>query len=250
MSEIKISVVTAVYNRVETVSESLRSLQSQKYSNVEHIIVDGGSTDGTIALIKPLINQNTQFISEPDHGIYDALNKGFALATGDIIGILHSDDVFFDENVLTNVVEQFEQNSVDFVYGDIQMITDSGNISRLWKSGMIKNGKITYSQIPHPALFLSKSLANKLNPPFDPSYRISADLKQQLIFVNALNAKGGYIPSVLVKMRVGGTSTRNLGSYFLGWIESMRAWNEVHGSGGGFYVIKKVISKFKGIRRF
>jgi len=120
-------------------------------------------------------------------------------------------------------------------------------VARYWKTGNFQNGRITGAQIAHPS-FLSRRLVNQLNPIFDSSYRISADLKQQLIFANVLRAKGAYMPEPLVRMRIGGTSTSSLSSYWLGWKESRRAWNEVHGSGGTFFVVKKVFSKLSGIR--
>ena len=169
------------------------------------------------------------------------------MSTGDVVGILHSDDFYYDNSVLEKVAEAFQDSSVDYVFGDIQMINQEGRLVRYWKAGPLVNGKIRSTQIPHPALFLTRRLIQKLAPPFDSSYRISADLKQQLIFANVLSAKGMYISSPLVKMRVGGTSTANLQAYLEGWKESRRAWNEVHGRGGLMYVIKKVFSKLKGL---
>jgi len=246
--KLKISIVTAVFNRVHCIGYAVESLQKQTYADVEHVVIDGASTDGTLEILRQQLSSNAVLRSEHDDGIYDALNKGFLLATGDVIGILHSDDTFYDVEVIENVVNVFNDPSVDYVYGDIVMVGDNGQIVRYWRPGELNSGRIKSTQIPHPALFLSRALLDKISPPFDSSYRISADLKQQLIIANIVKANGVYIPAPLVKMKIGGESTGNILSYFQGWFESRRAWNEVHGAGGTYYVLRKVLSKLSGIR--
>jgi glycosyltransferase involved in cell wall biosynthesis len=246
----KISIITATYNSVSVVGDCLASVAAQSHSPVEHVVVDGASTDGTLTVLQAHREQLAALISEPDNGIYHALNKGFSLASGDVIGILHSDDVFIGTNVLAEVAEAFKNPSVDYVYGDIKMVRSDGSLARYWNAGRLRNGRITQSQLPHPALFISRRLMRALNPVFDTSYQIAADLKQQLIFANKLQANGVYIARALVRMRVGGKSTANVSSFLNGWRESRRAWNEVHGRGGTFFVLKKVLSKFSGIRVF
>jgi glycosyltransferase involved in cell wall biosynthesis len=246
-NKLKISVVTVTWNSVQALQSCLNSVANQSYINLEHIVVDGVSTDGTLDVISKNIERIDIFVSERDCGIYDALNKGFKLATGDVVGILHSDDIYYDNCVLHRVANEFKDASVDYVYGDIQMINDEGCQARYWKAGPLPDGKIVSTQIPHPSLFISRKLIQQLSPVFDSTYKISADLKQQIIFANILRAKGSYVPLPLVKMRIGGTSTKNLKAYMDGWKESRRAWNEVHGFGGGWYVIKKVFSKLRGL---
>jgi len=246
--EIKISVVTVTWNAARTLQQCIDSIAKQTYRNLEHIVVDGASSDGTLNLIRENVEHIDVFVSERDSGIYDALNKGFELSTGDVVGILHSDDYYYDEFVLEKVAEAFEDSSISFVYGDVQVIDSRGRQVRYDRAKPLVDGRIRSTQLPHPSLFLSRSLIRSLGTPFDSSYRISADLKQQLIFANILGAKGRYISSPLVKMRIGGTSTRNFRAFFEGWKESRRAWNEVHGSGGAIYVLKKVVSKLKGLR--
>jgi len=245
---LKVSIITATYNCKRTILKCLESFTEQSYNDLEHVIIDGASTDGTLKILQEHRSRGSVLISEPDCGIYDALNKGFALATGDIVGILHSDDVFYEPSILADISIAFEDPLVDYVYGDIEMVNSSGKVVRCWKTGKLKDGRITGSQIPHPALFLSRNLLQRLDPVFDTSYRISADLKQQLIFANILQANGVYLARPLVRMLIGGTSTANFFSYLLGWRESRRAWNEVFGSGGSLYVMKKVLSKISGIR--
>jgi glycosyltransferase involved in cell wall biosynthesis len=247
---LKISIITVTYNSVSVVGDCLASVAAQSYSPVEHVVVDGASTDGTLTVLQAHREQLAALISEPDGGIYHALNKGFYLASGDVIGILHSDDVFISTSVIADVAEAFKDPSVDYVYGDIEMVRSNRTLVRYWKAPKLEEGRITRSQIPHPALFISRRLIQALNPVFDTSYQISADLKQQLIFANKLHAHGVSIARALVRMRVGGMSTRNFSSYLTGWRESRRAWNDVHGRGGSLFVFKKVLSKISGIQVF
>jgi glycosyltransferase len=176
------------------------------------------------------------------------MNKGFSYATGDIIGYLNSDDYYLDENILAEVVRAFELNQCDYVYGDVEMIDKSGKLIRHWITGEISPGNMYGKQIPHPAFFVKKEFLEKLLVVFDDSYRIAADLKQQLIIINKLKASGHYIQKSLVVMRLGGESTRSFFSYINGWIESRRAYNDVFGSGGTFFTLRKVLTKLKSIR--
>ena len=244
----KISIVTATYNCAPVIEYCLASVEGQSYLDVEHVVVDGASTDATKEILSANRAKLAVCVSEPDAGIYDALNKGFALSSGDVVGILHSDDQFYDATVLARVVRAFEDPSIDYAYGDIEMVRPDGNLARYWRTGVFPDGRVTGAHIPHPALFLSRRLVDLLMPVFDTNYRIAADIKQQLTFANVLRARGAYIPRPLVRMSIGGTSTANFSSYLLGWRESRRAWNEVHGSGGARFAVKKVLSKFSGIR--
>jgi glycosyltransferase len=220
----------------------------QTYEEIEHIIIDGASSDGTLDIVNRYSPYISKIVSEADSGIYDAMNKGFSYATGDIIGYLNSDDHYLDENILAEVVSAFKLNQCDYVYGDVEMINSSGALVRHWVTGKISPGNLRGKQIPHPAFFAKKELLKKLSEVFDDSYRIAADLKQQLIIINKIKASGYYIPKPLVVMRLGGESTSSLFSYINGWIESRRAYNDVFGSGGTFFTLRKVLSKLKSIR--
>jgi glycosyltransferase involved in cell wall biosynthesis len=244
-----ISVVTVCFNSAKSIRDTLRSVAAQSGADYEHIIVDGASTDDTMAIVRDREFTRVRSVSEADNGIYDAMNKGVALATGELIGFLNSDDRYADAHVLAEVVAAYESSHCDFVYGNLQMVNAQGRVVRNWKTGSIPPQGLTGTQIPHPALFVSRQLLGKIQPPFDPSYRISADLKQQLIFINKMRARGTYLPRPLALMRLGGASTQGLSGYLLGWRESARAYNEVFGKGGCWYTLRKVVSKAKGIRR-
>jgi len=245
---VKISVVTVAFNSAKTIAETLQSVSGQLHPEVEHIVVDGGSSDATLLIISEFGQRVARLVSEPDDGIYDAMNKGVALASGDVVCFLNSDDKYLDVGVLGKVANCFTDPAVDFVYGDLLMVNDSGVVMRSWRTGRISRDGLKWQQIPHPALFVRLSVLAKINPCFDATYKISADLKQQLIMLNKLKARGFYLSEVLVLMRVGGASTGSLGSYMVGWRESIRDYNDIFGSGGVTFTIRKVFSKVKGLR--
>lgn len=243
----KISIITITKNSARTIERTVRSVAFQKNVTIEHIIKDAGSTDKTIE-IATYINPSIIIISKPDAGIYDAMNQGYLSSTGDIVAFLNSDDEYIDENVLYDVMKIFTKTNCDYVYGDITMVSLTGEVVRDWHTGLIDAKGLIGNQIPHPGIFIKRRILDQLEIPFDPSYRISADLKQQLIIINKLKCKGTYLNRSLVSMETGGESTNSFLSYFNGWKESVRAYNEVFGSGGLFFVIKKVISKINGLR--
>ncbi len=245
----KVSIVTVAFNSERTIANTLDSVASQLHLDIEHIIIDGYSTDRTLEIVRCRGTHVSRVLSEPDNGIYDAMNKGLALATGDVVGFLNSDDAYADSTVISDVARSFSNSNVDYVYGDIQMLNEAGEVVRHWQTGAISVDGLRSTQIPHPALFVRRSLLDSLSPAFDPSYRISADLKQQLILINKLGARGVYIKRPLTLMSIGGASTGGLRSYAAGWQESIRAYNDVFGGGGWWYTFKKVASKVRGIRK-
>jgi glycosyltransferase len=241
------SIITVTKNSAKTIKTCVDSVKRQDFNSVEHIIKDACSTDNTRAIAESG-NIKIKFFSSHDIGIYDAMNQGFRHAKGDFIGFLNSDDKYIDEKVLSKVAIQFEKTLCDFVYGDILMVNHIGTIVRNWRPGPNLAMSIKDGQIPHPALFIRKSVLLKIAGPFDPSYRIAGDLKQQLILVNNLKARGQYLSEPLVLMAIGGASTRNFKSYFNGWSESYRAWCETGGVHPYAFVFRKVFSKLKGVQ--
>ncbi|NKX41413.1 glycosyltransferase [Rhodobacteraceae bacterium R_SAG2] len=208
----KISIVTAVFNRAGTIADALRSVDTQSYQNIEHIIQDGGSQDGTLEIIRQFGTSSAQVVSEPDGGIYDAINKGISRATGDIIGLMHSDDFFADELVMERVVEAFRDPGVDGVYGDLDYVSarNTDKIVRRWRSGPYHPDLLERGWMPpHPTLYLRREVFDRWGL-YDTSMRIAADYEAMLRYLAKGDIRLAYIPEVLVKMRVGGESNRSL----------------------------------------
>jgi len=212
VTPLKISVITAVFNRRDTIEDTLCSVASQIYGDVEHIVVDGGSCDGTMDVLNACRDQIDVLLSEADRGIYDALNKGIALATGDVVGFLHADDVFADTRVLSRIADAFADDAVGAVYGDLVYVQagDMGRVVRHWSAGHFSKSKLAWGWMPpHPTFYVRRSLYARLGG-FDLRYRIAADYDTMLRFLGRGEVQAAYIPEVLVKMRLGGVSNRSL----------------------------------------
>jgi glycosyltransferase len=206
----KVSIVTVVWNNKETIKTSIDSVLGQVYKDIEYIVIDGGSTDGTIEIVKGFGDRINTFISEPDKGIYDGLNKGVLLATGDVIAFLHSDDMYANETVISDVVDIFD-NDTQGVYGDL-VYTDKKDINkvfRYWKSGIFSISLLNKGWMPpHPTLFLRREVYQKYGV-FDTSFKIAGDYDFMLrILKDNITVK--YLPQVLYRMRVGGESNRSI----------------------------------------
>lgn len=207
-----ISVITASYNSDATISDTIRSLENQSFKSFESVFIDGNSSDNTLNLIHKSQIQNKQVYSEPDDGIYDAMNKGIKHAEGDIIGFLNSDDFYADENVLRDVAYTFKDCGVDACYGDLCYVGkyNKNKIIRRWKSEPFKPGMFRIGWVPpHPTFFVRREFYEKYGG-FDLSYKIAADyeLLLRMFEVNKLNTT--YIPRILVHMRLGGETNRSL----------------------------------------
>lgn len=237
------SIVTVTLNSDETLGETLASVSGQRDVSVEHIVKDGGSSDETVSVAQaagPLV----KIIVQEDNGIYDAMNQGFSCASGEVICFLNSDDFFKYDTVLSEVAEVFEKENASIVYGDIDIVDRQGGLIRHWISGELENGRLEARQLPHPAFFVRRNALAELGVPFDDNYRISADFKQQLQLINQMNKKAVYLAKTLVVMRAGGASNRNFRAIWTGWSECMRAYYEVTGRLGVWFVAGKVSRKF------
>ena len=207
-----ISVVTATYNRAKTVEQALESVAAQDYPHVEHVIQDGASTDGTRDILNRHASDKVKVASATDGGIYDAINKGIARTTGDVIGLMHSDDFFADETVLTDVAAAFADSTVDGVYGDLDYVAeaDTTRIIRRWRSGPYVPAKLKQGWMPpHPTLYLRRRVFDEWGL-YDTSFRIAADYDAMLRYLAKGDITLAYIPKVLVKMRVGGESNKSI----------------------------------------
>jgi len=248
---LKISIITAVYNRSSTIGQAVESVKAQQFSPVEHIIQDGGSVDGTLEIIDELANANTHAISEPDTGIYDAINRGIARASGEVCGVMHSDDFFAHDRVLSMVADAFLDEQIDGVYGDLDYVAadDPTRVIRQWKSGQYVRARLSRGWMPpHPTLYLRREVFERWGV-YDTRYHISADYDAMLRYLVMGQIKLAYIPEVLVKMRVGGESNRSLGRVLLKSREDLQAIRR-NGVGGVGTLVCKNLSKipqfFKG----
>ncbi|MEY8687563.1 glycosyltransferase family 2 protein [Bacteroides sp. AN502(2024)] len=214
----RISIITATWNSGATLRYTMRSVLSQSYSDIEHIIVDGGSTDSTMEIIhelEPEYRGKLRYISGKDQGIYDAMNKGIAMAAGDIVGILNSDDFYTGNNVLSTVASAFEGGDIDAVYGDIHYVQDNDlqKCTRYYSSKLFHRRWMRLGFMPaHPSFYCRKEIYEKYGG-FDLSYKIAADFEclLRLIFVHKIRLR--YIPMDFVTMRTGGASTNGFSSH-------------------------------------
>ncbi len=224
----KVSIITAVYNNQSTILDAIKSVQSQTYENIEHVLVDGLSTDGTTELIEKNARSGDQVIVEKDNGIYDALNKGIRAATGEVIGLLHSDDVFYDRNVVDSIVSVFEREKVDSVYGDINYVRKDAmdKVIRSWRSGDFKRNKFFFGWMPAHTSFFVKNKIYQEYGLFDTRYRIASDYELMLRYLWNKKVSVAYLPSVTTNMRVGGASNKSLGNILLKSKEDYAAINK------------------------
>ena len=233
----KISIITSVYNNKETIEDAINSVLSQSYDNIEYIIVDGGSSDGTLKIIEKYQNDIARYTSEPDRGIYDGLNKGVELATGDVIAFLHSDDIYASETIIEEIVKEFKKSGSDGVYGDLIYTPkeDRTKVLRYWKSKTFEPSMLKKGWMPaHPTLFLKKSVYDTYGT-FDLSFKIAGDYDFMLRVLSA-GISVSYLPKVFYKMRMGGESNKSLQNIILKSREDLRALrkNNVGGIGSLF----------------
>ena len=223
--EMKVSVITVTYNSNEFISDCLRSLQSQDYADIEHIVIDGGSVDGTLERLSEHNVDSRTVISEPDLGIYDAMNKGLGVAQGDIIGFLNSDDVYADTDVISRVTELFlAHKNVEACYGDL-VYTARSNIDRdirYWRSGEFRRGSFRSGWCPpHPTFFMRGEVFQSVGR-FDISYKLAADFDFMFRALEIEQVSVKYIPKVLVRMRMGGATSRSFRSIWDQNVEIIR----------------------------
>ncbi len=238
----KISVITATFNSEKTVYSALQSVDNQKYIDVEHIIIDGKSSDKTLDIVAEF-QRVSKIVSEKDSGIYYALNKGIALATGDIIGFLHADDFFADDEVLSKIAEKFDNEQLDVLYADLQYVSaeDPTKLIRHWQAGEFSRKKLANGWMPpHPTFYVKKSIYERFGF-FDTQFRIAADYDLMLRFLQK-DIVIGYLPQITVKMRVGGISNRNLKTILQKSKEDLLAIRK-NNIGNIFTLLKKNIRK-------
>ena len=222
VKSMKVTIITSCFNRATTIGDSIESLMSQNYPDIEYIIVDGASKDGTLDVLRKYDSMarsdefakthphfTFRFISEPDHGMYEGINKGLRMATGDIIGLVHSDDFLFTEHTLTDIVREFEATGADFVYGDGLFVdaNDTKKAVRNWKGGRFSKRKVRCGWLPlHPTCYLKSSFYKEVGP-YNEKYKIAADTDFLVRALYEHSPKVAYLKEYIVRMRMGGLST-------------------------------------------
>jgi glycosyltransferase len=242
---VKVSIITAVLNNRDSIEDCIKSVSSQSFKNIEHIVIDGGSSDGTLELLREHQDSIFKIVSEPDDGIYHALNKGIRMATGGVIGFLHADDVYANHDVIETVSNQMESHGVDSCYGDLVYVSkrNTDRTVRYWKSGSYKEELFRRGWMPpHPTFFVKKEVYDKYGC-FNTDFRIAADYELMLRLLKKNKVSTHYIPGVMIKMRVGGSSNRSLNNILIKSSEDYRAWKINNLNGGLSTIVLKNLSK-------
>ena len=243
----KVSIITVTFNSISVINDCLDSISSQEYDNIQHIVIDGASTDGTLSILESKNSQINILISKPDNGIYDAMNKGIKIATGDIIGFLNSDDFYPNNKVISKVVKEFEKDSfLDACYSDL-IYVDQFNTSktiRYVKSSKFQEGLFSKGWCPpHPTFFVRRSVYKKFGN-FDLSYKFASDVDLMMRFLEKYKIKSKYIPEVWVKMRMVGVTNKNLKNIWLQNKEIIHSFNKNNLSVNLLkFLILKIISR-------
>lgn len=205
----KVSIITSCFNREKTIAQAIESVLEQDYPQIEYIIVDGASTDGSLSVIERYADRIDKIISEPDKGMYEAINKGIRAATGDIIGLLHSDDFLFSPHTISWIVEKFKETNADFVYGNGLYVDaeHTNKVVRNWIGGTYNKWKVRHGWLPlHPTCYIRRECFEKYGL-YDESYQIAADSDFLVRYLYEADLKVAYLDKYIVRMRMGGLST-------------------------------------------
>jgi len=244
----KISIITVSLNSANTIEECIISAVNQSYKNIEHIIIDGGSTDRTLDIIKKYESKISFWISEKDYGIFDAMNKGIRIATGEVVGLLNSDDIFYDENIISKVAEAFTSD-IYCVYGNLIYVSRSNinKITRKWQSNEFKDGLFEKSWVPaHPTFYCRKKIYDRYGG-YRLDFKIASDGELMYRFLQKNRVKSKFINHYFVRMRNGGNSNKGIKSTIIITKEMKRAIKE---NGGNFNLLKYLFFKLLKIRQF
>lgn len=243
----KISIITATFNSSQTISDCIASVNDQTYPDIEQIIIDGASKDKTIEIINLQPNRVKKLISEPDKGIYDAMNKGIRIATGDVIGILNSDDLLYNKNVLENITNAFKNNNIDCCFGNLVFFDKTEKIVRKWQSKPFEKGLFSKSWTPaHPTFYCKKELYDKYGL-YKTDFKIAADVELMLRFLEVQEIRSLFLDEYLVKMQAGGVSNNGINSTITITKELQRAFRE---NGLHFNLLKYLFYKALKLKEF
>jgi glycosyltransferase involved in cell wall biosynthesis len=247
MQEFKISLITVTYNVRATIDRCIESVVAQKYKNVEYIIIDGGSKDTTIEHINKYKDHITVFVSEPDKGVYDAMNKGIRHATGDVIGTLNADDFFASDDILESVAAMFTEQNADITYGDLDYVDEQGKIIRKWRSNNYKKGIFNLGWMPpHPTFYCKRELFERFGY-YSLDYGTAADYELMLRFMHMNSIRICYINKVMVKMQCGGMSNNSPTNRVKAWKSDLRA---MRSNGIQFPLLSLIIKPLRKIVQY
>jgi len=242
-----ISIITATFNSENTIKSCIQSVDEQTYQNIEHLIIDGASKDKTIDATNEIPNRIARVISEPDNGIYDAMNKGIKIASGDIIGILNSDDFYASNTIIEEIIRTFETTDCDCIYGNLDFVgaDNPERIIRRWKSSPFVPGSFSKGwHPPHPTFFVKREIYEKYGT-FDTSLNVSADFELMLRFLEKFKIKNQYLDKTIVKMRYGGESTGSLKKIIEGNKNIMKAFRKNNIPVSPLYPVIRLLPKIK-----
>ena len=239
----KVSIITSCFNREATIGQAIESVLLQDYTNIEFIVIDGASKDNSLQVINQYKEKISVIVSEPDKGMYEGINKGLRLATGDIIGLLHSDDFFYNKHVISDIVNHFKETNADFVYGD-GLFVDYNNTDRVirnWIGGNYSKWKVKHGWLPlHPTCYIKRSTIEE-NGLYDETYKIAADSDFLFRYLYEANLKVSYLHQYIVRMRMGGLSTDSKKRKMM-WEEDIRMYRS-HGLNPTFAKLQKMAWK-------
>jgi len=208
----KVSVITATFNRAATIVRTISSIKKQTYSDIQVVLIDGASQDDTVSLVTDLLSEDDVLLSEPDNGIYDALNKGIDLASGEIIAFLHSDDLYFNDDAISEITKYFLDDRVDIVYGDVCFFSgeNTSKVVRMYESDVLSERNLAWGKMPaHPAMFIRSRVYKEIGG-FKTNYRIAGDYEFLCRLVKRTDFRAIYYPTTLVRMQMGGVSTSGI----------------------------------------
>lgn len=242
---LRVSVITVCLNSAKTIRDTIESVVTQDYADIEYLVIDGGSTDGTLEIVRSYGTRIARVVSEPDRGMYESMNKGLKLASGDVVGFLHSDDVLATPTTISRIVRAMEQHDAECVFGDIDMVAagDVGHVVRRWRSGPHRAGSLPRGWYPpHVTLYVRRSVLQEVGP-FDEHYRIAADMDHMVRLFEVRGVRSVHLPEVLVRMRVGGASNKSLRNI---WRANIETWQSLRRHGfrvGPWFIGAKLLRK-------
>lgn len=235
----KVSIITTCYNREKTIAQAIESVLGQDYPDIEYIVVDGGSTDGSFKVVRSYGSRIAKVISERDGGMYEAINKGIKMATGEIVGLLHSDDFLFHPHIISEIVERFKQTSADIVYGNGLFVDaqETDKVIRDWRSGNYRRWKVRLGWLPlHPTVYIKRSAIERYGL-YNENYKIAADSDFLVRYLYKAHLKVEYLGKYVVRMRMGGLSTDSQKRKAM-WKEDVEMFRE-----NGFWGVPEKILK-------